>query len=188
MNDEINIQHWEHIDIRVLFEHPRFTILEEDVILPSGQVIQWWRFGDFPDAVCAICIDGQQRVLVSYQYNPAPRCIVPEFPGGAIRPNESRVNALRRELLEETGLCAYKVIEMGSFLVNNRHSSGRCYVYYVGETEGGLTDWDDEEIIQTEWIELSVFEQAIVEGRFDNGTMLAAWSIFRAWEKALNGA
>lgn len=177
-----NIQPWQHIDTRVLFKHPRFTILEEDVILPSGQATKWWGFADSLDTVCAICIDDKQRVLVSYQYNPVPRRTVSEFPGGTIHPNESRIDALRRELVEETGLYAHKAIEIGSFLVNNRRSSAQCYVYYVSETESESPDWDDEEIIQTEWVDSSVFEQAIVDGRFDNGTMLAAWSIFRAWK------
>src|SRR5210317_2236614 len=107
-----DIPMWKHVDSRLLFKHPRVELIEETVIPPSGQPIIWWRFTKKCNAVCLICIDQHQRILVTYQYNPPPRQVVDEFPGGGIEKEEALEDAARRELLEETGLYAHTLRQL----------------------------------------------------------------------------
>lgn len=88
----------------ILFEHPRLTLVEDTVELPSGAEIQWLRFGDGPDIVMIICLDARGRVLMDRQYCHPPRRAVYEFPGGGAEIGESHAEAATRELMEEAGL------------------------------------------------------------------------------------
>lgn len=114
---------------RLLLDHPYCRIVEDVLILPSGQQEAWWRFDGTTEAACVICQDANGRVLVAYQYNNAPQMVVDEFPGGSIEGGESGIEAARRELLEETGIYAHSIREIGSFLANNRRSAERMRVF-----------------------------------------------------------
>ena len=120
------VKPWPVLASRILFSHPRLTILEDTVLLPSGQQTEWLRFPDSRDVVAIICLDQHHRVLVAYQYNAGPRQVVDEFPGGGVAPEESYMEGARRELSEEVGIYAHDLQEIGAFLLNNRRWSGRC--------------------------------------------------------------
>ena len=177
---KIDIQPWKRIKTRKLFEHFRFTIVEDTVILPSGKHANWWRFTNRPDVVSIICMNEQLEILVAYQYNNAPQHIVAEFPGGMMEEGESDTDTAKRELMEEVGFYPHTLKKIGTFLMQNRHSPVQCRVFFATDLETKHLPSDDEEFIQTEWIDIATFEKRIVIGEFNNGTMLAAWSIFKA--------
>ncbi len=177
---KIDIQPWKRIETRKLFEHIRFTIVEDTVILPSGKHANWWRFTNRPDIVTIICMNEQSEILVDYQYNNAPQCIIAEFPGGMMDEGEDEIDTARRELIEETGFYPHNLEKIGSFFTQHRHATIKCHVFFATNLEVKQASPDDEEFIQTKWLNVTAVERYIADGTFENITMLAAWSIFRA--------
>lgn len=169
---------WPVLASRTIFVHPRLTLVEETVRLPSGQETEWLRYADSGDVVCVICLD-EGRVLVAYQYNPAPRRVVEEFPGGGIAPGETIEEGARRELLEEIGLYAHRLERSGAFLLNNRRWSGRCHMVVATELEQRQASPDPEEVIAFEWLSATEVDAQIRSGAFENGSFLAAWGLYR---------
>ena len=174
-----HIQPWEHIDSTVLFDHPRCRVIEDRVRLPSGHETGWLRVQDGRDYVKVICVDDEGRVLVASQYNHPARRVVHEFPGGQVNPGESFSDAARRELVEEMGLHPHELVELGSFLANNRRSDVRCGVFVARNFEQRATNLDDEEHFAFEWLPVAEIDGRIREGSFENGVLLAAWALFR---------
>jgi len=54
-------------------------------------------------AVGVVALTADKKVLVVEQYRPGPEKILLEIPGGIMNDNESPLDAIKRELLEETG-------------------------------------------------------------------------------------
>ena len=168
---------------RVVFEHPYYhTLVEEDLRLPDGRVIQWLRFADHrdgvehPDGVMAICVrDGQ--VLVSRQYNPGPERVVYEFPGGGTHPGESYEAAVRRELMEEVGFYPHGLNYLGRFLFNNRRTGWGIRTYLAWDLEARSLPADDAELIAFDFLPPAEVAELIRKGEIDNATLLSGWAL-----------
>jgi ADP-ribose pyrophosphatase len=178
----LDLQPWQHLSTSTLFEHRWCTIVEDQVLLPSGQQIGWWRLagGSSSDCVCIICCDPDQRILVAYQYNHPPGCVVDELPGGGVHDGEPPEDAARRELLEELGLYAGTLHKLGAFYTNNRRSPSRCHVFVATDLEQRQAAPEPPEVIAYEWVDQHIIDQRIVQGAIVNGHLLAAWSLFRS--------
>src|SRR5262245_59807226 len=130
-----DLQPWKRIHTKRILDHPYCQIVEDTVILPSGREAVWWRHASADEVAWLIATDAEQRVLIAYQYNNAPERVVDEFPGGGVEAGELSIEAARRELLEETGIYAHRLYEIGSFLINCRHSAERMRVFVATELE-----------------------------------------------------
>jgi ADP-ribose pyrophosphatase len=170
---------WRQLATRLLFKHPRMTLVEDEVVLPSGEVTRWLRFDDHQDFVSVVCLDAQGRLLLARQYNHPAKKVVHELPGGLVDEGENPEEAARRELVEEVGLYPHDLARLGAFYPNPRRTKMRCHVFLARELEEKPAAPSPEEFIASEWLELTAFEAMIQQGRIENGNLLAAWSLFR---------
>lgn len=91
------------------FEGPAGEVLKRDVVRHPG-------------AVAVVALDGEQVVLVR-QFRPVLGCEMLELPAGKLdAPDEDRLSAARRELVEEVGYDAPELVELGAF----HNSVGFC--------------------------------------------------------------
>lgn len=170
---------WQQLHSRVVFDHPRLSLVEDTVVLPSGKQTEWLRFQDRQDFVLVICVDPAHRILLSRQYcHPVGR-VVHEFPGGLVDAGESHMEAARRELMEEVGWYAHQLDNIGTFLPHVRRSSGRALLYVATDLEERHLPADSEEFIAYEWVDVATLEARMRSGELDNGHLHAAWNLFR---------
>lgn len=170
---------------RTVFEHRFYArIVEEDLQLPNGKVVNWLRYADhregveWPDGVRGICVDND-KVLLSRQYNPGAGRVVWEFPGGGTNPGEQYEAAVRRELMEEVGVYPGTVEYVGRFLLNNRRSGWGIRTFLCTDLESRSLPADDGELIESCWLSIDAVAEMIVAGEIDNSTTLAGWSLWR---------
>ena len=91
------------------FEGPAGEVMERDIV-------------HHPGAVAVVALDGDDVVLVR-QYRPVLEAEMLELPAGKLDvPGEDRATAARRELVEEAGLDARDLVELGRF----HNSIGFC--------------------------------------------------------------
>lgn len=81
-------------------------------------------------AVAGIVFDGEGRVLMALRGRP-PAKDKWSFPGGVVRAGEELEDALKREIMEETGLKVhvYSLLDVSSRIL--RDSSGRVEYHYI---------------------------------------------------------
>jgi ADP-ribose pyrophosphatase len=170
---------WQQVDTRVIFQHPRLTVWEDTVVLPTGEQTQWMHFREAPDFVKVVCVNDRRQVLLVYSYAYPPRQVVHEFPGGVVNPGEAPTDAARRELVEEVGLYPLHLRAVGTFLDNTRRSDRRCTLFYASDFETRPARPDLEEFIEHDWLEIPAVEEMIRNDEIQNVTLLAAWSLFR---------
>jgi len=170
---------WQQLSSRVVFNHPRLSLVEDTVILPSGKQTEWLRFQKRQDFVLVICVDSARHILLSRQYcHPVGR-VVHEFPGGLIDAGESPMEAARRELMEEVGWYAHQLDKISTFSPHVRRSSARAFLYVATNLEERHLPADSEEFIAYEWVEVATLEARMHSGELENGHLHAAWNLFR---------
>jgi ADP-ribose pyrophosphatase len=98
--------------------------------LPDGRVADYV-IKDEGRTVCVLALTANYHVVLARQYRPGPGEILLELPGGCVEEDESPEEAMRRELLEETGYsgdmqlagvnyhCAYSNALKHNFVVTN---------------------------------------------------------------------
>ena len=172
---------WTTISSRVVLDHPRLTVLEDEVLLPDGSTTTYLRWA--PVGTCAvtvICRDGDGRVLLEREYSYPPDRWLLQFPGGGSLPGEEPAVAANRELMEEVGLRAERLTPLGSYLINNRRSDGRMLVYLAEGLTAASLPADPEERIEYAWVTEAEVDRLIATDGIENHSLLCAWRLYRA--------
>ncbi len=174
---------WRQISSKIIFVHPRISLIEDQVEVPSGRVLPYLRFGNHKSAVTVLAIrDGEVLVQREYSY-PTDKFMV-QFPGGAIEQGESPEGAANRELAEESGFIAGKLELLGAYYMDHRKSNAKMYVLLAtGLKQTGKNDVvgeDPYEFIESFWMRLSKLPKEITSGKIDNSTAISAWAFYEA--------
>lgn len=117
-----------------------------------------------PDVVVILAID-HDSILLERQYRYAVTKYLYEIPAGIINKGETAVQAVRRELLEETG---YEPVKT-TLLFKAYEAPGRIksmfYFFLVEGVRTGKKDLDPGEIITSKWVSKKQFDTMIRSGK-----------------------
>lgn len=169
---------WQVKGTRVLLEHPRLRVVEDDLILPSGEDISWLRYEKQQDFVVVLALKDKSILLIRHYNHPLEDYLY-EFPCGVIDENESILAAAKRELFEETGVRAEKLERIGQFVANPRRSALRGNVVVARELTQYGAELELGEQIEPVWFPIAEFEAALSQGLEMSADALAAWALYR---------
>lgn len=92
---------WKKNQQLIIHDGPR-KILKKIFILPNGSRADY-EIIDEGETVCVVAITTNNKVVLVEQFRPGPEKYLLELPGGNVETNENPLEAIIRELLEETG-------------------------------------------------------------------------------------
>lgn len=172
-------QSWKRVSTKKLFEHPRLTVFEDEVVLPDGYKTEYLRYQDHGDYVTVIALRNDEVALINEYAYPADKWLW-QFPDGDIKEEESVQQAAARELLEEAGLKAEEFFEIGSWLQNHRRWTKRGHaVVATGILEGSKAQGDREEQGTTlHWVSVTQLERMVANGEIIQQNALAALGLY----------
>jgi ADP-ribose pyrophosphatase len=103
-----------------------------------------------PGAVCVVPLLDNGEVILVRQYRHAAGKRLLEICAGGLHPGEDPLEAARRELEEETGYLAAKLVERARFWTTPGFTTEFMYLYEATSLTKTQTNPDEDEIIDVE--------------------------------------
>ena len=120
-------------------------------------------------AVCVIPVTENNEVIVERQYRyPLDRVIL-EIPAGKLdAPDEDRLSAVKRELMEETGYTADEWTEIGDFHPAPAYSDEYITMYLARGLHKGERHLDDDEFLDVYTVPLKDLVDDVMAGKISD--------------------
>ena len=150
----------------ILVKKPWFEVFREEIQIPDGKVIPEYYEIEMPHYTAVFAVTEEQEIMVLRCYRHAIGEVTLTMPGGMIEEEESPLEGIQREFLEETGYLAKEWKQLGTFIGNSTRGCGTYHLFFatgaypVQEPDSG----DLEELELLLWKKHEV-EQALDEGQ-----------------------
>ncbi len=175
----------ESLGTRQVYANPWMTVREDEVLRPDGTK-GIYGVVDKPDFALVIPLDGERvRLVEQYRYPLGLRRW--EFPQGTApdRADSDPLALAARELREETGLRAGRMVELGLLDVAPGMSSQRGRVFLATElTEGFHEREHEEQDMRSAWFARADFEAMIAKAEITDAQSIAAYTLLLLHEHA----
>lgn len=176
--------YWKKLATQTVFEHPRLTVVEDNVELPNGKQTKYMRYEGLHDYVTIIALQNNQILLISDYSYPHDEWLW-QFPEGDTEAGETPVVSARRELQEEAGLDAATISELGFNYDHHRRTARKNYIFVATDLKEitGIDGDEEEHGIQTKWFDMMELNEMVASGKIRQKNTLAAWALFLAKSK-----
>ena len=121
-----------------------------------------------PGAVCVVARPTPDEVLLIRQYRHATGSILLEIPAGGLNDAESPEKAAVRELEEETGFRAGKVVERAKFWTTPGFTTEFMHLFEATELVKTKTNPDEDEVIEVDVVHRDEALRMIEDGRIQD--------------------
>ncbi|GAA2791617.1 NUDIX hydrolase [Crossiella cryophila] len=166
------------VDTREVYANAWMTVREDGIRRADGS-LGIYGVVDKPDYALVIPMDGERLHLVEqYRYPLGLRRW--EFPQGTA-PDRAELDTAElaaRELREETGLRAGRMVDLGLLDVAPGMSSQRGRVFLATELTAGEPARElEEQDMRTAWFARAEFEEMIASGQVTDAQSIAAYTL-----------
>lgn len=170
---------WQTLLSKEIFKHPRITLVENEVVLPSGKETTYLTFADELNSAVIIFRDGEGKILIQKEYAfPLGKELL-QFPGGGVYADEPIEVGANRELMEESKIYANTLVLLGSYLSNYRRSAARVHVFLGTDLEERSLPEDPDEFIENGWYTEAEIDELIRKGEVIQPHLLAPWMLYK---------
>lgn len=156
-----------------IFDGVVVKLFVDDIELPNGQksireVVR------HPGAVCVIPVTDEGEVIMIKQFRyPFDRVLL-EIPAGKLEPGEDPLDAVKRELEEESGVVAENVEFMGELYTTVAFTDEKIYTYIATGLTYKEAHPDADEFLEVEKIPLKALVEMVMNGEIkDSKTQVA---------------
>lgn len=138
-----------------------------------------------PDWVNVVALTENEDLVMVRQFRQGSRKVTLEIPGGLVDPGESPEIAGARELLEETGYAAGRLVDLGSVNPNPALFPNRVFMQValdckeVAEIQNGPTEETAVELLPRAEV-----PGALARGEIDHALVHAALYAFERWRSS----
>jgi len=150
--------------------------------MPDGNKGNYY-FVETPGSVFIIPKDeyGKFNMVKQYRYLNSRYSI--EFPGGGIKINLSIIENAQKELNEEAGVYASKLVKIGEFNPYNGVTSENCRVYLAEGLTNTYSKPDAGEEFSIIKLNERQIDSFIKSGEIWDGMTIAAWYLYKLYVK-----
>ncbi len=118
--------------------------------------------------VAVIAVDKNRRVPMVRQYRKAMEELVLEIPAGKLEPGEDPLECGIRELREETGLSAEKIVHLGEYYPTPGYCGEKINIYLAQGLSSNGQSLDPDEFLDVIFYELDELFQMVMENKISD--------------------
>ena len=128
---------WKIKQSEVVLKDQWIHVRADQCEMPDGKIIEPYYVLQYPDWANALALTKDLQVILIRQYRHGLGKTIIELPGGNIDPNEAPIDAVRRELLEETGYAFEEILPTSTVSPNPANHANLAYSFLA---LGGVVD------------------------------------------------
>ncbi|MDX9802075.1 MAG: NUDIX hydrolase [Spirochaetia bacterium] len=180
---------WEQISRRLVKDFRIFKACDVESVSPEGKKSIFVQLDspDWVNIVCAVKNDNDEECfLMVRQFRHGSASITLEFPAGLVDPGEEPVEAAARELLEETGTRAEKLVLIGKANPDPAFMNNICWTYLaVNPAAYKAQSLDEHELIDIDLVPVKKFEAEMGSGEFINAITVLAYTWYKKYRNEI---
>lgn len=173
-------------DIGVIVDDPYFLVVRDLVAFPNS------RMGGYIRVINRASLEGgpavailpvyKGKIIVLRNFRHATRNWELEIPRGFGEKGISAEDNARKELLEETGLNADKLIQLGTLHTDTALRTSPVFLFYAEVKELSESMLDTEEVISGKiFLNQTEFEDMIKQRKITDAFTISAYSMAKLW-------
>lgn len=171
----MEILKWQKLSSRYLVKEQWATLRVDICDLQNGIVKDDYFVLEYPNWVNAVALTADNEIIMVRQYRHAGDIISLEIPGGVIDGDEKPEDAVRRELLEETGYSFQTIALIATLYPNPATANNVTYTYLLtGGIKTQEQHLDEHEILNVEKYSIAEVKQLLLENKIDQSLHASA--------------
>lgn len=160
-------------DGKVIYDGKIFKIELDTVICPNKREAKR-EIVRHHGGACILAVNDKEEILLIKQFRYAYDEVIYEIPAGKLEENEEPYAAALRELEEETGYKANKLDYLGVIYPTVGYCSEKIYIYQASEFIKTQTNFDEDEVIEAEFVPLKKVLEMIQNGIIKDAKVICA--------------
>ncbi len=161
----INLK-WKKLSSTYIHKGPWATLRSDRCEMPSGHIVEDYYVLEYNNWVNAVAITEDNKVLMVHQYRHAAGIVSLEIPGGVIDDGELPEQAMRRELLEETGYQFDDFELLSTVYANPSTANNQTYCYLAkGGRKVQEQKLDEQEELIVETFAIAEVKQLLADNK-----------------------
>lgn len=156
-----------------------FSVRQDEIQLPNG-VVARLDIVEHTGAVTILPVDEAGMIWFIRQYRHAAGEVILELPAGTLEAGEDPLVCAHREVREEIGMAAGKMVRLGDLYMAPGYTTEYLYVYLASELSVNPLPGDDDELIQVERIPVARAYVMAEAGEIHDAKTLATMLLARA--------
>ena len=166
---------WKIINSKTVLKDQWISVRADECELPDGHVLKPYYLLEYPDFVNALAIISDGKILLNREYRHGTQTTKLELPSGTVDKNEAPLEAMKRELLEETGYVFEKIILTSKVSPNPSNHTNYSYSYLaIGGVKTAEQKLDVSELIENVLVTKEEFNQLLENNELDNAMHVAS--------------
>ena len=180
------VKKWKKLDSEQIANYRIFKMRKDVRRSPRTGAEHSFFVLESPDWVNVVALTPENQVVMIHQFRHGTAEITLEIPGGMVDSHENDpAEAIRRELLEETGYAAEEIIHIGTVAPNPAFLNNRCYTYLALTARWQQEpQFDGAEDIAVELIPIEEIAGLIGNGRITHALVVAAFYHYENYLKS----
>src|SRR5476651_902860 len=168
------IKEWKTVSSTYIHKSDWATLRKDVCEMGDGRIVDDYYVLEYPAFANALAITEDNKVLMVEQYRQAAGIVSLEIPGGVVDEGESPDEAIKRELLEETGYEFTQIELVSTLYPNPSTANNKCYCYLAtgGKKVGEMKLDDKEELIVKEYT-IDEVKQLLLNNKIDQSIQTA---------------
>jgi ADP-ribose pyrophosphatase len=138
---------WRTLTSRVVYANPWIRLREDTAELPDGRTTLYGVVECAPAVGVLPFLDARTVILVG-QWRYVTRAFRWEIPTGSVKPGESEEAAAQRELAEEAGYEAARLVKLCTFVTSKSILDETAYLYMADDLRAVRRTPDETEFIE----------------------------------------